>query len=65
VPVGVTHWLLVQVCPDPQQIVPHRGTPPEQTHWLFTQLEPPEQTFPHVPQFALSLAVFAHAPPEH
>ena len=26
---------------------------------------PPEQTLPQVPQFALSVLVIAHAPPEH
>jgi len=32
---------------------------------LFWQVEPPEQTRPHEPQFALSVARFAQAPPEH
>ena len=39
--------------------------PPPQVHWLFTQVEPPEQMVPHEPQLALSLAVAAQAPPAH
>jgi hypothetical protein len=47
------------------QVPEHSVWPPLQVHWLFTQVEPPEQIVPHAPQLALSLAVIAHAPPAH
>ena len=52
--------LLVVLTHVPEQSV----WPPLHAHWLFTQVEPPEQIVPHAPQLALSLAVVAHAPPE-
>ena len=65
VPLAVTHWLFVQVCPVPQQVFPQSAPPPEQAQVLFTHVDPPEQTRPHWPQLALSVARFAHEPPEH
>jgi hypothetical protein len=54
-------WLLLVVMQAPL----HSTCGDAQAHWLFTQVEPPEQTWPQLPQLPLSVAVFAHAPPAH